>query len=181
MSSRLAGKKIAFLVTDNFEQGELTKPQEALEKNGAATHIIAPVAPVVKGSHFGEPGDEFPVDVPLDEADPDVYDALVLPGGIDSVSNLRLDERAVGFVKSFFEAGKLVTAICHAPWLLIEAGVLTGRRLTSAEDIQTDIRNAGGEWVDERIVVDNQLLTSGKPGDLVKLNEKLVEKVAETG
>ena len=175
----LNGKKVAILVAHGFEQVELTSPKEALEEAGAETHIVSPVDGRVKGWQHTEWGDEFDVDVPLDQARETEYDALVLPGGQMNPDNLRADENAVAFARAFFDAHKPVAAICHGPWLLVEAGVVEGRRMTSYHSIQTDLKNAGAEWVDEEVVVDSGLVTSRSPDDLPAFNRKLVEEVAE--
>ena len=175
----LTGTKVAILVAHGFEQVELTEPRRALEEAGAETHIVSPADGKVKGWKHDHWGDELDVDVPLDEARPDDYDALVLPGGQMNPDNLRMEERAVSFARSFFEAGKPVAAICHGPWLLAEADVVRGRRMTSYPSISTDLRNAGATWVDEEVVVDQGLVTSRNPDDLPAFNRKLVEEIAE--
>jgi protease I len=175
----LHGKKIAILVENGFEQEELTYPQRALEEAGAQTHIISPQRDDVKGWNHTEWGDAFKVDVPLVRANPDEYDALVLPGGVMNPDRLRTNETALGFIRSFFEAQKPVGAICHGPWTLIEAGVAKGRTMTSYHSIQTDLKNAGAKWVDREVVVDKGLVTSRDPGDLPAFSRKLVEEIAE--
>ena len=175
----LSGKKVAILVAHGFEQIELTSPKEALEEAGAKTHIVSPADGRVKGWQHTEWGDEFDVDVPLDQASETEYDALVLPGGQMNPDNLRANDDAVAFARAFFDAHKPVAAICHGPWLLVEAGVVEGRRVTSYHSIQTDLKNAGAEWVDEEVVVDSGLVTSRSPDDLPAFNRKLVEEVAE--
>ena len=176
---RLDGKKVAILVADGFEQDEMTKPREALDKAGARTFIVSPENRKVRGWSGGNWGDSFDVDVGLAEANPEDYDALLLPGGVKNPDTLRMDDDAVAFAKAFFEAGKPVGAICHGPWLLINAGVVSGRRVTSYESIQMDLKNAGAEWVDEEVVTDNGLVTSRKPSDIPAFSAKLVEEVAE--
>ena len=146
---QLNGKKVAILVENGFEQVELTEPRQALEQAGAVTHIVSPQATEVKGWNHTEWGDRFPVDVPLDGADPSDYDALLLPGGVMNPDKLRKNQKAVQFVKAFFDAGKPIAAICHGPWTLIEAGVVNGRTMTSYESIQTDLKNAGAKLVDQ--------------------------------
>jgi len=178
MTNVLKGKKIAILVTDGFEQVELIKPKEALEEAGAEAHVIAP-SDWVKAWHRTEWGDEFPVKVKLAAANPDNYDALLLPGGVMNPDKLRRDPMALQFVRAFFDAGKPVAAICHGPWTLIDAGVVRGRKLTSYESIQTDLKNAGAEWVDEEVVVDNGLVTSRKPADIPAFNRKIIEEFAK--
>ncbi|HEX2972296.1 MAG TPA: type 1 glutamine amidotransferase domain-containing protein [Tepidisphaeraceae bacterium] len=178
MSDQLNGKKVAILVTDGFEQVEMTEPRKALEEAGAGTDLIAPHTGQVKGWQHDHWGDEFPVDVPLDQANADDYDALVLPGGVMSPDKLRIDDRALHFVRAFFEAGKPVAAICHGPWTLIDAGVTCGRRLTSYETLQTDLKNSGANWVNQEVVEDNGLITSRKPADLPAFNRTMIDTFA---
>lgn len=175
----LRGKKVAIVVTDGFEQVEMTSPREALQKAGAETKIVSPTKGKVKGWEHTEWGDEFPVDVALEQAKADDYDALLLPGGVMNPDKLRRDDRALEFVRAFFNAGKPVGAICHGPWTLIDAGVVRGRKVTSYESIQCDLKNAGADWVNEEVVVDNGLVTSRKPDDLPAFNRKLIEEIAE--
>lgn len=175
----LNGKKVAILVAHGFEQIELVEPKQALEDAGAETHIVSPADGTVKGWEHDHWSDEFDVDVPLGDASADDYDALVLPGGQMNPDNLRVEDDAVALARSFFEAGKPVAAICHGPWLLVEADVVEGRRMTSYHSIRTDLENAGAEWVDEEVVVDHGLVTSRSPKDLPAFNRKLVEEVAE--
>ena len=179
MNHDLDGKRIAILVADGFKQVELTEPKKALEEAGARAEIVSPAKEKVKGWLQAEWGDEFPVDVPLDRADAAQYDGLVLPGGVMSPDKLRHDKKALHFVRAFFQAGKPVAAICHGPWTLIDAGVVKGRRLTSYENIQADLKNAGAHWVDQEVVVDNGLVTSRKPNDLPAFNRKMIEEFAE--
>jgi deglycase len=178
MAQVLNGKKIAILVADGFEQIELTKPKEALEEAGALADVISS-EDWVKAWHRAEWGDEFPVSVKLAAANPNDYDALLLPGGVMNPDKLRRDPQALKFVKAFFDAAKPVAAICHGPWTLIDAGVVRGRKLTSYESIQTDLKNAGAEWVDEEVVVDNGLVTSRKPDDIPAFNRKIIEEFAK--
>lgn len=175
----LNGKKIAILVENGFEQVEMTDPRKALEDAGAATDLISPQKDNVKGWQHTDWGDEFPVDVNLAEADADDYDALLLPGGVMNPDKLRRDPAALRFVRAFFDAGKPVAAICHGPWTLIDAGVIRGRKVTSYESIQTDLKNAGALWTDEPVIVDNGLVTSRKPDDIPKFNAKMIEEFAE--
>jgi protease I len=175
----LQSKKIAILVTDGFEQVELTEPRKALDAAGAITHIVSPKEDRVKGWQFTDWGDEFEVDVPLDRANPADYDGLLLPGGQINPDKLRADDKAVTFVRRFFEEHKPVAAICHGPWLLVEAGVVRGRTVTSYHSIKTDLKNAGANWVDKEVVVDNGLVTSRNPNDLPAFNRKMVEEFAE--
>ena len=179
MEQKLQGKKVAILLTDGFEQVELTEPQQALIDAGAETKIISPKEGQVKGWDHTDWGDSFAVDVPLSETNPEDYDALLLPGGVMNPDNLRMDKDAVAFVEHFFEASKPVAAICHAPIMLIEADVVEGRKLTSLPSLQTDLRNAGAEWVDEEVVTDNGLVTSRKPDDIPAFNKKMIEEIAE--
>ena len=179
METTLKGKKVAILATDGFEQSELAEPLKALESAGATAHIVSPKAGAIKGWKHTEWGDSFAVDATLDEADPRHYDALVLPGGVMNPDKLRRDPKVQQFVRSFFDEGKPVGAICHGPWTLIDAGVIKGRKVTSYETIQTDLKNAGANWVDEEVVVDNGLVTSRKPDDLPAFNRKLIEEIAE--
>jgi protease I len=167
------------LVTTGFEQVELTEPLQALRDAGAAAAIVSPAGRRVKAWHHGDWGDDFDVDVPLSEARAADYDALLLPGGVMNPDRLRKDEAAVGFVRHFFDEHKPVAAICHGPWLLVEADVARGRRVTSYESIRKDMENAGAHWVDEEVVVDNGLVTSRKPDDLPAFNRKMVEEFAE--
>lgn len=179
MADSLKGKKIAILVADGFEQVEMTDPREALEDAGAQTDLISPEDGEVKGWNHTEWGDSFDVDVPLAEAEAAHYDALLLPGGVMNPDQLRVNEDALAFVRSFFEAGKPVAAICHAPWTLIDAGVVKGRKMTSYHSIRTDLKNAGARWVDEEVVVDQGLVTSRKPDDLPAFDAKMIEEFAE--
>jgi len=175
----LNGKKVAILVEDGFEQVELTSPKEALEKAGAKTHIISPKRDKVKGWEHTQWGQEFPVDVAIDQANANDYDALLLPGGVMNPDKLRINKTAVQFVRSFFDQNKPVAAICHGPWILVEANVVKGRKVTSYPSIQTDLKNAGANWVDQEVVVDQGLVTSRKPDDLPAFNRKMVEEIAE--
>lgn len=179
MSDQLKGKRVAVLVTDGFEQEELTAPKKALEEAGAVAHIVAPSRGTVRAWKSTDWGDTFPVDVPLAEARPDAYDALVLPGGVMNPDRLRRNPKVLEFVRAFFASGKPTGAICHGPWTLIDAGVAKGRKLTSYHSLQTDLKNAGADWVDEEVVTDRGLVTSRKPDDLPAFNRKLVEEIAE--
>lgn len=175
----LTDKKVAILVADMFEQIELTDPRKALEDAGATVEILSIQEGEVQGFDHYDKADAVRVDRTVEEASADDYDALMLPGGVGNPDNLRQDENAVQFVRAFFEQGKPVAAICHAPWVLIEAGVVRGRRLTSFPSVETDLRNAGAEWVDEEVVVDAGLVTSRDPGDLAAFKEKMLEEFAE--
>jgi protease I len=179
MADELKRKKIAFLAADMFEEVELAEPWKALEQAGAELELVSLKEGEIQGfDHYDKAG-SFKVDRTVEEASASDYDALVLPGGVGNPDNLRQDENATQFVRDFFEQGKPVGAICHAPWTLIEAGVVRGRTLTSFPSLQTDIRNAGGNWVDEEVHVDNGLVTSRKPDDLPAFNKKLIEELAE--
>ncbi len=178
-AQKLDGKKVAILVADGFEQVELTEPKKALEAAGAKASIVSPAKGKVKGWKHVEWGDELAVDVPLDTADASTFDALLLPGGVMNPDHLRGNPKAVAFVKKFFDEGKPVAAICHGPWTLIEAGVVKGRKLTSFATIQTDLKNAGAEWVDQEVVVDMGLITSRKPDDIPAFNKRMIEEFAE--
>jgi protease I len=175
----LEGKRVAIVVANGFEQVEMTDPKKALEEAGAQTDIVSPEEGTVRGWQHTEWGDQFDVDVPLEEADPASYDALLLPGGVMNPDKLRINETAVRFVKSFFDSGKPVAAICHGPWTLIEAGAVKGRRVTSWPSIRTDLKNAGANWVDREVVVDNGLVTSRKPDDIPAFNRKMIEEFEE--
>lgn len=175
MGKELNGIKVAILAADGFEQSELFKPKEALENAGALVSIVSLKAGEIKGWNEKNWGDSIAVDVPLDQAKADDFDTLHLPGGVMNPDKLRMNEDAVSFVKDFFRAGKPVAAICHAPWILIEAEEVKGKTLTSYESIRTDLENAGAQWVDEEVVVDGLLITSRKPEDLPAFNQKIIE------
>jgi protease I len=175
----LNGKKVAILVEDGFEQIELTSPKQALEQAGATTHIISPKRDKVKGWDETKWGQEFPVDTSIEQANANNYDALLLPGGVMNPDKLRINKSAVQFVRSFFDQGKPVAAICHGPWPLIEANVVKGRKMTSYPSLQSDLKNAGANWVDQEVVVDQGLVTSRNPDDLPAFNRKMIEEVAE--
>jgi protease I len=175
----IAGKRVAILATDGVEQSELSEPRQALDVAGAKTVLISPKSDVIKAWHQGQWGDEITVDVQLSRAHSDDYDVLLLPGGAMNADKLRMEPDAVNFVREIFQAGKPVAAICHAPWLLVEAGVIKGRTVTSWPSLQTDIRNAGGDWVDREVVTDEGLVTSRKPEDIPAFNKKMLEEFAE--
>jgi protease I len=180
MAGELEGKRIAFLTADEgVEQVEFESPWEAVQDAGAEVELLSPGGDEVQAFNHLDKGDTFEADREVSEADASEYDGLVLPGGVANPDQLRLDEDAVSFVRAFFEAGKPVAAICHAPWTLVEAGVVDGRTLTSWPSLRTDIRNAGGNWVDEEVHVDAGLVTSRKPDDLEAFNEKAIEEFAE--
>ncbi len=177
--SDLSGKTIAFLVApEGIEQVELTEPWSAVEKAGATPKLLSTESGKVQAFNHLDAADAFEVDQVVSEADVDAYDALVLPGGVANPDALRLDEDAVSFVRDFFTSGKPVAAICHAPWTLVEADVVRERRLTSWPSLQTDLRNAGAEWVDEELVVDGNLITSRNPDDLPAFCDALVDALA---
>ncbi len=178
MTGRLDGKKIAILVADGFEQVELTEPRAALEREGAQTVLISPQSGKVKAWNITNWGEVFEVDVPLDQTTADEYDALHLPGGVMSPDQLRTNAKAVHFTRSFFQAGKPVSAICHAHWTLINADVLKGRTLTSWPSLQADIQNAGGNWINQAVVRDNNLVTSRMPSDISEFNPQMVDLFA---
>src|ERR671937_3130446 len=179
MANELQGRKIAFLATDGVEQVELTEPLKVAKEAGAETHLISIKPGQIQGFNHFDKGDTFPVDETASEVSASDYDALVLPGGVANPDQLRTDKDAVRFVREFFEQGKPVAAICHGPWTLVEADVVRGRTLTSWPSLQTDIRNAGGEWVDEEVHVDSGLVTSRKPDDLPAFCDKLAEEICE--
>jgi protease I len=176
----LSGKKVAILVTNGFEQAELVEPRRALQEAGAETDIVSPAEGPLKAWDETDFGDSFDVDVPLKKAKPDDYDALLLPGGVMNPDKLRMEGAAVSFVRQFFDSGKPVAAICHGPQLLIEAGVVRGRKLTSYPSLKTDLKNAGADWVDQKVVTDQGLVTSRKPDDIPAFNEKMIEEFAES-
>jgi protease I len=179
MANRLEGRKVAFLVADGVEEIELTEPWKAVEEEGGQPEVISIKSGEIQGFQHLDKGDTFKVDRLVAEARADDYDGLVLPGGVANPDFLRTDDDAVRFVRSFFEAGQPVAAICHGPWTLVEADVVRGRTLTSWPSLKTDIRNAGGEWVDEEVHVDAGLVTSRKPDDLPAFCDKLVEEICE--
>jgi protease I len=180
MAGTLDGKKVAILVaTEGIEQVELTEPRKALEEAGATVELLSTETGEAQAFNHLDKADTFPIDHAVGDVSAGDYDALMLPGGVANPDNLRTHEDAVAFVRAFFDAGKPVAAICHAPWTLVEAGVVQGRTLTSWPSLQTDIRNAGGTWVDEEVHVDNGLVTSRKPDDLPAFNAKMVEEFAE--
>jgi len=179
MNQKLQGKKIAILATDGFEQVELTEPKKALEQAGATVHVISPKPGQIRGWKSTDWGDNTTVDKVLGDVKPADYDGLVLPGGQINPDKLRVEPKAVAFVSDFFYSGKPIGAICHGPWMLVEANVLKHRTLTSWPSIRTDIRNAGGHWVDEQVVTDQNLTTSRKPEDLPAFNERLVREISK--
>jgi protease I len=178
MTNELNGLNVAILAADGFEQVELTEPKKALEQAGAQVKLVSPAKDRVKGWNHTEWGDEFPVDVALDQADAGEFDALMLPGGVMNPDHLRIIPRAVEFVGQFVQSGKPIAAICHAPWTLIDAGAVKGRKITSWASLRADLTNAGANWVDEAVVTDGQLVTSRKPDDLPKFNEAMINLFA---
>jgi len=179
MNTTLLNKNVAILVADGFEQAELEGPMRALHSACANPKIVAPRAAQVEGMRHNEKGDQFKVDTILDEATTEDFDALLLPGGVFNPDELRADPTAVAFVQQMAASNKPIAAICHGPQLLIEADLVNGRRLTSWPSLETDIRNAGGEWVDEEVVVDGRLVTSRKPEDIPAFNREMLEAFAE--
>jgi len=170
----LKGVKVAILVTDGFEQVELTEPRKALDDAGADTSIMSPKRDVVRGWNFTDWGDNFAVDVPLDQARPEDFDALLLPGGVINPDRLRTEPKAVEFVKSFFSADKPVAAICHGPWTVIEAQAARGKRIAAWPSLKTDLTNAGAQWIDQEVVVDGKLVSSRKPDDIPAFNREMI-------
>ncbi len=179
-STQLTGKTVAFLTAqEGIEEVELTEPWKAIKDAGATPKLIAPESGEIQAFNHLDKSSTYTVDQSLEDADPDEYDALVLPGGVANPDQLRTDERAIQFVQQIFAAGKPVGVICHGPWTLVEADLVRGRKLTSWPSLQTDIRNAGGEWVDEEVVVDEGLVSSRKPDDLPAFCAKIIEEFAE--
>jgi protease I len=179
MSTALLNKRVAILATDGFEQSELEGPMKALDEAGATVSIVSPKKDQIQGMHHADKGDLFDVDIPLTKAKPEEFDALVLPGGLMNPDELRSTPAAVEFVRAFGVAGKTIGAICHGPWLLIEAGLVENHQLTSWPAIKTDVENAGGIWIDEEVVVDNGIVTSRKPDDIPAFSAKLIEEIQE--
>ncbi len=178
MANILNGRKVAVLATDGFEQAELVKPVEGLRAAGAKVDVVAPKAGRIQGYNHHEKGDSIAVDKTLAEVEPAQYDLLVLPGGVMNPDALRVEPKAIAFVRGFVEAGKPISAVCHGPWTLIEAGAVSGRKMTSWPSLKTDLSNAGAQWVDEEVVVDGMLVTSRKPDDLPAFIAKTVEMLA---
>ena len=174
----LKGLNVAILVTDGFEQVELTEPRKALDEAGAKTQIVSPKNEHVRAWKVADWSIELPVDVKLKDAQPDDFDALLLPGGVINPDLLRIDPKAVAFVKAFFDDGKPVAAICHGPWTVIETGAARGRRITSWPSLKTDLKNAGADWVDQQVVVDDGLVTSRSPDDIPAFNPEVIRLFA---
>jgi len=179
VADKLQGKRVAFLATDMVEQIELTEPWKAVKDAGGTPELVSLKEGEIQGFNHYDKADTFKVDRTVEEARAEDYDALVIPGGVGNPDTMRTDENAVQLVRDFFEQGKPVGVICHGPWMLVEAGVVRGRKVTSWPSLQTDIRNAGGDWVDQEVVVDDGLVTSRKPDDLPAFNEKIVEEFCE--
>lgn len=179
MADELKDRKVAILTTDGFEEVELTSPRDAIQLAGGQTHIVSPKSDVVRAKQGKEWSLDFDVDVPLDRADPNDYDALLIPGGVFNPDALRVIDKALDFVRAFFDAGKPVAAICHGPQVLIDAEVVAGRRMTSVHNIRRDLINAGARWEDSAVVVDQGLVTSRTPDDLPDFNAKVIEEFAE--
>jgi len=179
MAGKLDGKKVAILVADGFEQVEMTKPRQALDAAGAETKIVSLKSGQIQGMNHMEKGDKFDVDLTLDDARPEEFDALMIPGGLYNPDALRSNEDALDFARQFFQAGKPVASICHGPQVLISADLVRGRKMTSWPAIKVDMRNAGARWVDEEVVVDNGLVSSRKPDDIPAFNNKMIEEFGE--
>ena len=173
--ANITGMKVAILIEDGFEQVEMVEPRKALDQAGAETSVVSPRNEHVRAWNFTEWGDNFPVDVALDRARPDDFDALLLPGGVINPDKLRMQPKAVAFAKAFFDAGKPVAAICHGPWTVIETGAARGRRIASWPSLKTDLRNAGAEWMDQDAVVDGNLVSSRKPDDIPAFNRAMID------
>jgi protease I len=178
VADKLQGKRVAFLATDMVEQVELTEPWKAVQDEGATPELVSLQEGEIQGFNHYDKADTFRVDRTVEEARADDYDALVIPGGVGNPDTLRMDENAVDFTRQFFEQGKPVGVICHGPWMLVESGVVRDRTVTSWPSLRTDIRNAGGTWVDREVVVEDRLVTSRKPADLPAFNEKIIELFA---
>lgn len=179
MTNELRGRKIAILATHGFEEVELTKPREALDKAAAETHLVSPERGTIKAWNHGNWSDSYEVDIPLEEADHTDYHGLMIPGGVMNPDTLRANKKAVEFVSKFLHAGKPIAAICHGPQLLIETKELQGKTMTSYPSIKTDLINAGVKWVDKEVVVDHGLTTSRKPDDIPAFNSKMIEEYRE--
>ena len=176
---KLKGKKVAILAADMFERVEFEQPRKALEDAGAETEVVSIHSGEIQGFDHFDPANKIKVDKTVEEVSPDDYDALLIPGGVGNPDQLRGDENAVNFVRDFAQAKKPMAVICHGPWMLVESGVVRGRRVTSWPTLQTDIRNAGGEWVDKEVVVDEGIVTSRKPDDIPAFNKKMIEEFCE--
>jgi protease I len=179
MANDLTNLKVAILVAEGFEQQEMTEPRKALDEAGAETSIVSPSEGHVQGWNHFDKADVFPVDIALEQANADNFDALLLPGGVANPDQLRMQPKAIEFIKDFFTAGKPVAVICHGPWTLIEADVVRGRNITSWPSLKTDLINAGALWTDEEVVVDNGLVSSRKPADIPAFNKRMLEEFGE--
>jgi deglycase len=177
----LKGKKVAILVAEGFEQVELTGPRQALDEAGAQTQIVSPAEREVQGWKHFDKADKFKVDVPLESAQADAFDALLLPGGVANPDQLRANPQAVAFVRAFYDSGKPIAAICHGPWTLIDAGVVAGRRITSWPSLRSDLTNAGAKWVDQEVVVEKDLVSSRKPQDIPAFNREMIALFDKAG
>ncbi len=180
MADSLRGKKVAILATDGFEQAELIEPRKALDQAGATTEVVAPKSGEIKGWKTRDWGDTVRVDKTLDEVKAQEYDALLLPGGVMNPDHLRMEPKAVSFVKDFVATGRPVASICHGPWTLVEAGVVKGKTFTSWPSLETDLKNAGANWVDKEVVTDGQFISSRKPDDITAFNKTLIAAVGGT-
>lgn len=178
MAGSLHGKKIAILATDGFEQAELTEPKKALEDAGATTEVVSPKSGEIRGWKIQDWGDRVKVDKPLEQARAQDYDALLLPGGVMNPDHLRMDPKAVSFVREFVATGRPVAAICHGPWTLVEAGAVKGKTFTSWPSVKTDLKNAGANWVDKEVVTDGQFISSRKPDDIPAFNHAFIEALS---
>jgi protease I len=178
-SDKLKGKKIAIVATDGFEQSELEQPKKYLESEGAETHVISLKSGSIKGWDQTDWGSKVKVDKTIDEVNAADYDAVVLPGGQINPDKLRVEQKVVDFVGEFMRSGKVVAAICHGPWTLIETGLVHGKKMTSWPSLKTDLKNAGAQWIDEQVVVDKGLITSRKPEDIPAFNQKITEELLE--
>jgi len=178
MASKLKGKKIAILATDGFEQVELTEPRKALDAAGAATVVIAPKEGEIKGWRTKEWGESVKVDKTIENANPNDYDALILPGGVMNPDHLRMNPGAVNFVRQFVSSGKPIGAICHGPWMLLEAGAVSGKTITSWPSLKTDLKNAGANWVDQEVAMDGTFITSRKPDDIPAFTRAIIDAVS---
>ena len=179
MQFGLKGHKVAILATDGVEQVELVEPRKALDAAGAQTHLISPKPGTIQAVNHGEKGDLLPVDRALSEVYASEYDALLIPGGVKNPDTLRMDQKAVQFVREFMMADKPVAAICHGPWMLVEANAVSGRTLTSYPSLQTDIRNAGGQWTNQSVQIDDRLITSRNPSDIPAFSAAIVKQFAK--
>jgi protease I len=180
-NENLKGLKVAILITDGFEQVEMTEPRKALDQAGAETRIVSPKGDRVRAWNFTDWGDEFPVDMALDQAQSQDFDALLLPGGVINPDSLRIQAKAIAFIKSFFDDGKPVASICHGPWTIIETGAARGRRIAAWPSLKTDLRNAGAEWVNREVVVDGNLVTSRMPDDIPAFNREMIGLFSHAG